>query len=111
MEPNDPTLVMAGKIGELTGVISGLSGKIDGLKVDMKEKIGRDTCENIVNEAIDNHRRDDHKKNSSAPSSKNTVISIPPGAWKILLRIVVILGSAGIGGLSIWTIIKQIFGI
>ncbi len=81
MQTSDPILKMAEKVGELTGVISGLSNKIDGMKDDMKEKIDKSTCENIVHKAIDHHVETSHGKNSRPPlqplmSAKNKKILI-----------------------------------
>ena len=79
MENNDPTLILIKEVGMLTGVISEQSKTLREIKGDMKEKIGRDTCETIVNAAIDNHRSTDHKQKASRPPAAPVTLweSIP----------------------------------
>jgi len=101
MENKDPNLYVAEKLGELSGVISGLSGKIDGIKDDMKEKIGRDTCENIVNEAIEEHRKEDHKKSSVVPQKSGGPV-LSPMVKRVLINAAVIVTTAALTILAAW---------
>ena len=79
MENNDPTLMLIKEVGMLTGVISEQSKTLREIKGDMKEKIGRDTCETIVNSAIEHHRVNDHKSKPSRPPAAPVTLweSIP----------------------------------
>lgn len=67
MENNDPILQLVEKVGVLTGLIKGLDGKMDDMKRDQARFIGTDTCQNIVNTAINKHIENAHKKNSNPP--------------------------------------------
>lgn len=115
MENNDPTLIMAGKIGELTGVISGLSVKIDDLRDDMKEKISKDTCDLMINKALGVHISKDHKASKppqrAAPSEKDAESSariVINGT--LVKRFSMLLGGVGGGGLGIWAILEKFLG-
>ena len=72
----EPVIDLTGKIGELIGVIKGLTIRIDDLRDDMSQKISRDTAENIVNTAIEHHRETDHRTGITlTPKQKTALIS------------------------------------
>ena len=68
MENNDPILQLISKVGELTGLVKGLDQKMDDIKKENDKKIGRDTCENIVNTTMSHHIETMHRKNSTPPA-------------------------------------------
>lgn len=102
MDANDPILLLVKEVGVLTGVISEQSTTLREIKTDMKEKISRPECENIVNEAIEHHRTNDHKPLSITPG-----ISLKING-SMLKKAGLIIGGTALGGSGVWAVVKQI---
>lgn len=107
MDKSDPTLYLAEKVGELSGVIntfqSAITGKLDDMQRTIDTRITRPECEVIVSHAIDEHNDKYHdKKTSIAPG-----VSVKINA-AMLKKIGLIVGGTAIGSSGIWAIIKQV---
>ena len=86
----DSILKIVEKLGELSGVVSGLSDKIDNLKHDM---IGTEACKNIVHEAIQEHEDRHHGKSGGG----GTGISLTPKQKQAIIGsiVAILTGAAG----------------
>lgn len=109
-DEKDPSLYLAGKVGELSGVImtfqTAVTSKMDEMKTDMKEKISRDTCELIVDKALGDHKDKDHKKPSRPPES-GTTIKI---SGSFLRRVIPWVSGIGGGGFGLWALLEKLIG-
>lgn len=103
----DPNFYLAGKVGELTGVITTfqtlISEKLDAMNDNINGKIDENQCKNIVGDAIEHHREVDHKKASIPPAATIKI------SGTLLKKIGLLVGGVGGGGVGIWALIEKFF--
>lgn len=111
MQVDDSILKLASEVGRLSGVIEGHSKRLEDATDNMKNKIDKPTAENIVAYAISSHVEKLHgecPRESNAPEVQPVEVRISPETWKLIKRIVLIVGSTGLGGTGLWTIIQRV---
>ena len=100
---------VAFKLGELTGTVNtfkkDLYVKLDEMNANINGKIGRDTCEAIVNKAIGKHKEIDHK---------NETPVIPATLWgslplKITVSVFTTVFAIVMAVVTLWLETKGIF--
>lgn len=103
-DPRNESESIAFKVGELTGVIKEFSGgihrKLDDMNSNINGKIGLEKCQNVVNKAIKDHKKDDHAEPGATLS-----ISGP-----FLKKMIPWVGGIGGGGFGLWAMLEKFLG-